>query len=236
MPVRIIKIDDVNSGNPGPVQRDVIVKHDVEDLSMKGTLPHTLSNRPDPINDVRGVVLRVSLDVDVKIGVTDHVDENCVSRAGEEVEVLCKIARAGEVVVEPIFGTTVVFPVEENDIDTHLGRFLFENLGDFEEDGDTRCPVVRSEDRLGSILRVGIPIGPGTGIPVGAEKKTVTLLRGKRGDEVGHRDRFPPFWCILERLSKNVVCSLRKFLREPLKRLGMAGRAGIPGAESALTL
>ena len=106
----------------------------------------------------------MALVVDVQVRVADHVDDD------DGVGLFRQLGGEGFRPQDPIPSgdVAVVLGVDEQQPDPRF-QVLGKNAGEFQENGDSRRPVVRSGDRDLPLGRVGILVGDEAGVVVRAQ-------------------------------------------------------------------
>src|SRR5690554_1156781 len=127
---------------------------------------------PDVIDQARGHLQTVLFAVKLGVGGAHHVEQD--AKAGVVVALVRVFAPVltaqgpgvGLVGQVQVVGLTVIFGVEEDDVDAGMGGVLTQLTGNFEQYAYATGAVVGSEDGFIAPGRIGVVVGKGATVPM----------------------------------------------------------------------
>ena len=162
MPVGIIKVDQIDGRDPFLKEGGMIVQHGVFGLENEFLpVPQAGGGLKDGAGDGHG---RIALIINVQGRVSDHVKNDDLSGFGGQ------IGGKGGRAFRPGMACDValIFEVKKNEPDLFPGQGG-QSSGQFKENRDAGCAVIRAWHRLSAFGWIGVLVGIAAGIVVRAE-------------------------------------------------------------------
>ncbi len=134
------------------------------------------SRDPYTVKERGSIALREIFPAECGAVASHHIEEHCLRRSvriGKIISIIAGAERPGVVIIVG----TVVFGIDQQDIDTAVRLIGLEEPRYFKKNSYTTGSVVGSGHRFLPLRRVGIFICPRTRVPMREEKKPVGSLR-----------------------------------------------------------
>src|SRR5690554_4111790 len=185
-------LDDVDTGNlPVLVNVHMVVdNHAALAVIELVAVAQLAGDAPDVIDQARGHLQTVLFPVKLGVGGAHHVEQD--AKAGVVVALVRVFAPVltaqgpgvGLVGQVEVVGLTVIFGVEEDDVDAGMGGVLTQLTGNFEQYAYATGAVVGSEDGFIAPGRIGVVVGKGATVPMRIQHNTVAFFWLKLSDNV----------------------------------------------------
>ena len=177
MPVRIVEVDQIDGGNAGLNQGEMVV-HDLAaplaaervEPSVSATAQTSRTNR-GAASTLLGSCLILRLRPPTMSRTIPATYRILVRLPIALLDVnSCELFRAEEVFAHSrVIAENQLLAVEQDQVDAPLRLQVLEVIGDFHEEGDPRCSVVGTHEREIMAIRVDFLVGVRPGIVVGAD-------------------------------------------------------------------
>ncbi len=190
------EVDEVRRGQARLDQRHVVVGEPLADRGREVlVVTQAVCGSPDLLHDHVGVLGGDGLDRKRRVGVAHHVQEEAV-HGPTAVRERGRVAPGPQEHVGD--GRPVVLPVHEEDVDPERRAMRGQQLGEMQEHGRSRCPVVRAGHGRRAQRRIGSLVGRGARVPVREQQDPPRLLGREARQDVHEGERVPSRRHVLE--------------------------------------
>lgn len=187
-----IVVDDVDTRDAAQsVYVDVVVHHFGSVLLYEvGSITQLLGFLPNLLHFRTGCAGRIGFIMEGGTLTAYHVEQDTVASVvavdvrGAGPVLRTQAPGVGLVRTFVEFGDTVVFGVEEHDVDAQLRLLLLQLTGNLEQDTHTAGTVVHTQDGGVVVFRVGVGICIRSAVPMGTEQDAFLVFRSVGTDDV----------------------------------------------------